>query len=79
MIGTNNGKRRRNAKSQAINLFVQNILDGGNSFKDHRGQAYTSRFIGGRSVRVTKPDGSFDMVWKGGGFTIVRGALSTGG
>ena len=93
MKGTNNGQRRRYEKSAAINAFTMNILETGNAFKDRRGQVYTTKFIGGYSIEVDNPKYDADdaemlddmyeepkriKVWKGGGNTVVKGAVQTG-
>lgn len=82
MKGTNNGQRRRNAIPKGMNAFVTSILKTGDSFKDHRGQAYTSKFMGGYEITVPNPDYEEDdtapqtkRVWKGGGWTHVKGAV----
>ena len=69
MKGSNNGKRRRNSKAPTINAFTNRILLGGTPSMDTRHQRYTTMFVGGQLVLGR---------WKGGGYTRVRGALSSG-
>ena len=83
MKGTNNGQRRRNAIPKGMNAFVTSILKAGDSFKDHRGQAYTKKFVGGHQITIDNPEYDPECessekklkVWKGGGWTHVKGAV----